>query len=216
MEPWADVDALLAPLAGEDDALAAARTSTEVTTPGIEIAPAFGRLLHTLAAASGARRVLEVGTLAGYSTIWLARAVGPSGRVMTIERDRGNAAVARRHLVAAGVSPWVDILCGPAETILARLVEAAVEPFDLVFLDADKRSLPGYLARAMELTRAGALIVIDNVVRRGRVLAGDDPDSAGVREALAMADADTRLEVAALQTVGAKGWDGFAVLRRVG
>lgn len=214
---WAEVDALLASLAGEDDALVAARTSTEVTRPGIEVSPAFGRLLHTLAVASRARRVLEIGTLAGYSTIWLARAVGPTGRVVSIELDRGNGAVARRHLEEAGVSPWVDILCGPAAVITERMVAAGLEPFDLVFVDADRPSLPVYLQRALELTRPGALIVVDNVVRRGRIVdpgEGDD-DARGVRDTLEMIRSDARLEVAAIQTVSAKGWDGFAVLRRV-
>lgn len=213
---WGEFDALFSALAHEDAPLVAARTSRQVTSPGIEVSPAFGRLLHTLAVASGARRVLEFGTLAGYSTIWLARAVGPLGRVVSLELDRGNAATARGHLEAAGVGTWVDILCGPAATTSARLVEAGVPVFDLVFIDADKASMPLYLERSLELTGPGALIVLDNVVRGGRVLAPQaDPDSRGVREALAMADADPRLEVAALQTVSAKGWDGFAVLRRV-
>lgn len=208
------LDELFAPLAGEDDALAAARTSTAVTRPGIEISPAFGRLLHILASAAGARRVLEFGTLAGYSTIWLARAVGPEGRVVSLELERGNAETARGHFEAAGVSAWVDIMCGPAARTSARLVELGVEPFDFVFIDADKASLPTYLSRAVELTRPGALIVLDNVVRDGRVLSPDDDDSRGVRAALAMADEDPRLEISAIQTVGKKGWDGFAVLRR--
>ncbi|MFP5417102.1 MAG: O-methyltransferase [Actinomycetes bacterium] len=202
-------------MTGEDAALVAARTSRDVTSPGIEVAPAFGRLLHTVAAASGARRVLEFGTLGGYSTIWLARAVGPLGRVVSLELDRGNAAVARRHLDAAGVSAWVDILCGPAADTSGRLVQSGVPAFDLVFIDADKASMPLYLERALDLTRPGALIVLDNVVRGGRVLdAEGDAASRGVREALMMADSDPRLEIAAIQTVGGKGWDGFAVIRR--
>ncbi|MCG6568700.1 O-methyltransferase [Tessaracoccus sp. ZS01] len=207
-------DALLAPLAAEDDALIAARTSTEVTRPGIEVSPSMGRLLNILASASGAKRVLEFGTLAGYSTIWLARAVGPTGRVVSLELERSNADVARRNFEAAGVSAWVDIMCGPAALTSGRLVELQVEPFDLVFIDADKASLPTYLERSIALTRPGALIVIDNVVRGGEVLNPDDDDSRGVRAALTTAGADPRLDVAAIQTVGAKGWDGFAVLRR--
>ncbi|WP_040282498.1 O-methyltransferase [Tessaracoccus massiliensis] len=208
------LDDIFAPLAGEDDALSAARTATDVTRPGIEVSPSFGRLLHILAAASGAKRVLEFGTLAGYSTIWLARAVGPAGRVVSLELERSNAETARRHLEEAGVSSWVDIMCGPAARTSARLAELDVEPFDFVFIDADKASLPTYLSRAVELTSPGALIVIDNVVRDGRVLHPDDDDSRGVRAALAAANEDPRLEVAAIQTVGTKGWDGFAVLRR--
>ena len=169
-EQWAAVDERLAVFAREDAVLAAARTSTEVSSPGIQVSRQMGRMLHILALASGARRVLEFGTLAGYSTIWLARAVGPSGRVVSIELDRANAAVARGHLEDAGVSAWVDIHCGPAAEVSGRMVAAGVEPFDLVFIDADKQNLPTYVERALELTRPGALIVIDNVVRGGRVL----------------------------------------------
>lgn len=218
MDPrWAQVDALLAPLVVEDAALLAARTSREVSRPGIEVSPQFGSLLNLVAAASGARRVLEFGTLGGYSTIWLARAVGPQGRVVTLELDRANAAVARRHLEDAGVSAWVDILCGSAADVSARLAEAGVEPFDLVFIDADKASLPTYLERALALTRPGALIVIDNVVRAGRVLEpGDEADVRGVVTALEALQGDERLQASVIQTVGEKGWDGFAVARRLG
>ena len=215
-EQWAAVDERLAVFAREDAVLAAARTSTEVSSPGIEVSRQFGRLLHILAVASGARRVLEFGTLAGYSTIRLARAVGPSGRVVSIELDRDNAAVARRHLEDAGVSAWVDIHCGPAAEVSARMVAAGVEPFDLVFIDADKQNLPTYVERALALTRAGALIVIDNVVRGGRVLDPDgDPQVQGVVRALAALQGDDRVQVSITQTVGEKGWDGFALVRRV-
>lgn len=208
-------DDLLLPLAAEDDALIAARTSTEVTRPGIEISPSMGRLLHILVSATGARRVLEFGTLAGYSTIWLARAVGTAGRVVSLELERRNAEIARRHLEVAGVSAWVDILCGPAAQTSSRLIELHVEPFDFVFIDADKASLPTYLDRAVALTHPGALIVLDNIVRAGRVLHSDDEDSEGVRRALEMIREAPNLEVAALQTVNAKGWDGFALVRRL-
>lgn len=213
---WAAVDERLAVFAREDAALVAARTSAEVTSPGIEVSRQFGRLLHTLASASGARRVLEFGTLAGYSTIWLARAVGPSGRVVSLELDPGNAAAARANLDNAGVSEWVDIWCGPAADVSARLVAAGVEPFDFVFIDADKASLPTYVERAIELTRPGALIVIDNVVRDGRILdPGDDANDQGVARALGALQGDERVQVSVTQTVGEKGWDGFAILRRV-
>ncbi|WP_232550162.1 O-methyltransferase [Propioniciclava soli] len=211
------VEGLLTALVAEDDALVAARTATEVTTPGIEVSPTLGKLLHLLATVRGARRVLEFGTLAGYSTIWLARAVGPGGRVVSLELERRNAAVARRHLEAAGVSAWVDILCGPAASTSALLVERATEPFDLVLLDADKAPLPLYLDRAAALTRPGAVVVIDNVVRGGRIAddeAASDPDAAGARQALATLASDPRWDATALQTVGPKGWDGVAVAVR--
>lgn len=209
------LDEVLIPLAGEDDVLVSARTDSDVTRPGIEVSPSMGRFLHLLATASGARRVLEFGTLAGYSTIWLARAVGSTGRVVSLELERTNAEAARRHLEEAGVSAWVDIMCGPAAKTSGRLVELQVAPFDFVFIDADKASLPTYLERAVTLTRPGSLILIDNVVRGGRVLHAEDDDSLGVRRALSMAAKDPRLEMTAMQTVGVKGWDGFALLRRV-
>ena len=216
-EQWAAVDERLAVFAREDAALVAARTSTQVSMPGIEVSRQFGRFLHTLASASGARRVLEFGVLAGFSTIWLARAVGPSGRVVSIELARDNAAVARQHLEDAGVSAWVDIHCGPAAEVSERLVEAGVEPFDFVFVDADKANLPTYVERAIALTRPGALIVIDNVVRGGRILdPGDDAHVQGVVAALGALQGDDRVQVSVIQTVGEKGWDGFALLRRVG
>ena len=142
--------------------------------------------------------------------------MGPSGRVVSIELDRANAAVARGHLEDAGVSAWVDIHCGPAAEVSGRMVAAGVEPFDLVFIDADKQNLPTYVERALELTRPGALIVIDNVVRGGRVLdPGDDPQVQGVVRALAALQGDDRVQVSITQTVGEKGWDGFALVRRV-
>ncbi|MDN5569992.1 MAG: class I SAM-dependent methyltransferase [Propionibacteriaceae bacterium] len=212
----AAVDAQLTTLVAEDAALADARTSTEVTSPGIEVAPTLGKLLHLLALIRGARRVLEFGTLAGYSTIWLARAVGPAGRVVSLELDRDNATLARRHLTDAGVSAWVDILCGPAERTSALMVERGEAPFDLVFIDADKASLPTYLDRAAELTRPGAVLVLDNVVRGGRVAdaAASDPDAAGARAALAALASDERWDATALQTLGPKGWDGIAIALR--
>lgn len=215
-EQWAAVDERLAVFAREDAVLAAVRTSTEVTAPGIEVSRQMGRFLHLLAAASGARRVLEFGTLAGYSTIWLARAVGPSGRVVSIELERSNAEVARTNLEDAGVSAWVDIHCGAAADVSARMVAAGVEPFDFVFIDADKANLPTYVERSLELTRPGALIVIDNVVRGGRILSpGDDVHVQGVVAALGALQGDDRVQVSITQTVGEKGWDGFALLRKV-
>ena len=214
-EQWAAVDERLAVFAREDAALAAARTSNELRS-GIEVSRQFGRLLHLLAAASGARRVLEFGTLAGYATIWLARAVGSTGRVVSIELDRDNAAVARGHLEDAGVSAWVDIHCGPAADVSGRMLAAGVEPFDLVFLNADTASLPTSVERALALCRVGALVVIASVVRDGRILdPGGDPHAQGVVAALGALQSDDAVQVSVIQTVGEKGWDGFAVVRKV-
>ncbi|WP_159794599.1 O-methyltransferase [Puerhibacterium puerhi] len=216
---WDDVDTYLEDLlVPQDEALAAARESSARTTmPHAAVSPAQGRFLALLAQAAGARRVLELGTLAGYSTIWFARAVGPDGRVTTLELEEANAAVARENLERAGVADRVDVVVGPAAASAQRLVDDGVEAFDLVFVDADKPSNPQYLRLALELTRPGSLIVVDNVVRAGAVAdaGSDDPRVLGSRRVLADVAADDRLEATVLQTVGGKGWDGFALVRRV-
>jgi len=215
---WREVDAYFVDtLVDEDDALAGARESGRRTTMArAEVAPNQGKLLALLAQAAGATRVLEFGTLAGYSTIWLARAVGERGHVTTLELEAGNAAVARENLDRAGVGDRVDILVGPAAESARRLIEAATEPYDFVFIDADKPSNPEYLRASLALSRPGTVIVIDNVVRGGAVT---DPDSAdprvhGVRAVLRDIAEDPRLDATALQTVGSKGWDGFTLIRR--
>ena len=218
-DAWREVDAyFVQALVGEDAALAAARESVRRTTmPRAEVAPNQGRLLALLCRMAGARRVLEFGTLAGYSTTWLARAVGDGGHVTTLELEAGNAAVARENFERAGVADRVEVLVGPAVESAAKLVEAGTEPFDFVFIDADKPNNPAYLRAALALTRPGSVIVIDNVVRDGAVLDPDstDPRVQGVRAVVADIAADDRLEATALQTVGSKGWDGFTLVRRV-
>lgn len=214
---WRDVDDYFAAaLIPQDDALLAARESgAQTTLPNAEVAPNQGMLLALLTQIAGAHRVLEFGTLAGYSTIWLARAVGPQGRVVTLELEEGNAAIARVNLERAGVAARVDILVGPAVRSAQRLIDADAEAFDLVFIDADKPSNPLYLAAALELTRPGAVIVIDNVVRNGAVLAErDDPAVRGVRTLVDDIAANPDLDATAIQTVGVKGWDGLIVARR--
>ncbi|WP_402468715.1 O-methyltransferase [Isoptericola aurantiacus] len=214
---WRDVDSyLVAETVAEDDALVAARASArEHGLPPIEVAPNQGAFLSFLAQVAGARRVLELGTLAGYSTIWLARAVGPHGHVTTVELDPRHAEVARQNLDRAGVAAHVDVEVGPALDVVARLADTGVEPYDLVFLDADKASMPAYLDLAMRLVRPGSVIVGDNVVRGGGVAdpGSPDPGVQGVRGFLHAIGTDPRLEGTALQTVGSKGWDGFAVAR---
>lgn len=214
---WRAVDDYFATLVDEDAALVAARESGARTTmPNAEVAANQGALLALLAQLAGARRALEFGTLAGYSTIWLARAVGPEGRVVTLELEQGNALVARENLLAAGVTDRVELMVGPATVSARALIDAGAEPFDLVFIDADKPRNPAYLAAAMQLTRPGSLIVIDNVVRDGAVVEADsdDPRVQGVRQVVADIAADARLDATALQTVGIKGWDGLIIARR--
>ncbi len=212
---WAEVDDyLVSTLVGEDDVLADVRAAGRAAgLPPIEVAPNQGKLLALLCTMTGARRVLELGTLAGYSAVWLARAVGPEGRVTTLELDPAHAAVARENLARAGIAHRVDVVVGPAAESLRALADAGTEPFDLVFVDADKPNNARYLEAAVTLSRPGTVIVVDNVVRGGAVADPDDGSAAvvGSREVLALLGAHPRLDATALQTVGSKGWDGFAV-----
>ncbi|MDA8312664.1 MAG: O-methyltransferase [Actinomycetota bacterium] len=212
---WTDVDRFLADtLLPRDPVLEEVlRAAEEGGLPPINVSAPQGMLLHVLARALRAKRVLEIGTLAGYSTIWLARAVGESGRVITLEIDAHHAEVARRNFARAGVEGVVDLRVGPAVDSLAAIEKEGGAPFDLVFIDADKPAYPGYVEWALRLSRPGTLIVVDNVVRGGRILepGADDPAVAGTREALEMLGDEPRVAATALQTVGVKGYDGFAV-----
>ncbi|MFJ2550623.1 O-methyltransferase [Microbacterium sp. NPDC087591] len=215
MEPTADAwsltDAYLTEvLIGHDPALEAALTAQRTAgMPAIEVAPVAGKLLQLLARISGARRVLEIGTLGGYSTIWLARAVGPAGKVVTVEAEAANAAVARASIDAAGVGDRVDIRIGRAADVLPTLVGG----FDLVFIDADKESNTIYLDWAAKLGHPGTVVVLDNIGREGEIVRDDSDDSKviGTRDGLRMLGEDPRFDATALQTVGAKGWDGVAL-----
>lgn len=217
-EAWREVDEhFTAALTPEDDALVAARESgADTTMPNAEVAANQGALLGLLAQIAGARRVLEFGTLAGYSTIWFARAVGTEGRVVTLELEAENARVARANFERAGVADRIDILVGQATESAQRLIEEGTQPFDLVFIDADKPSNPAYLAAALELTEPGAVIVIDNVVRDGAVTRADsdDPRVQGVRAVTRDIAEHPELDATAIQTVGVKGWDGLIIARR--
>ena len=214
-DTWTAVDQLLESfLLPEDESLAAALTAAEQAgLPPIQVPPVQGRFLHLLARAIGARRALEFGTLGGYSTIWLARALPAEGRLTTLELNPAYAEVARANLERAGVGDRVDIVVGPAAQSLPSLDG---ETFDLSFIDADKPSTLDYFDWAVAHTRAGGVVVVDNVVRRGGILdedsAGDDAANvAGIRRFLAAAGRDPRVEVTAMQTVGSKGHDGFAL-----
>lgn len=214
-DDWTAVDRLLESfLLPEDEVLTAALAAAEQAgLPAIQVPPVQGRFLQLLARAIGARRVLEFGTLGGYSTIWLARALPPDGRLTTLELNPAYAEVARTNLERAGVGDRVDIVVGPASESLSSLDG---ETFDFTFIDADKPSTPGYFDWSVAHTRPGGLIVVDNVVRRGGIVdktgAGDDAANvAGIRAFLAAAGSDPRVDVTALQTVGSKGHDGFAL-----
>jgi predicted O-methyltransferase YrrM len=214
-ETWAAVDRYFGELlAPEDDALAACVEHNRVAgLPAIDVPALLGKFLALLVQISGARNVLEIGTLGGYSTIWLARALPEGGRVTTLEIDPRHAEIARENLAGAGVVERVDIVLGPALDSLTRLQTAGSPLFDLVFLDADKKSLPEYLQAALELSHPGTIIVADNVVRDGKVLdeTSSDPDVRGVRRMTELIAADPRLSATAIPTVGARGYDGFAL-----
>lgn len=216
-EQWADVDRyFIDVLVEEDSALAATRESSGQTLfPGIDVAPNMGAFLGLLVQITGATRILEIGTLAGYSAIWMARAAGPGAQITTCELEETNAKVAQANCEKAGVADRVQIRLGAAAETLQQLITEQAEPFDLVFIDADKRSNPTYLKAAVSLSRPGAVILIDNTVRAGQVIQADseDPDVRGTRQLIADIAADPRLSATALQTVGLKGWDGFTLVR---
>lgn len=212
---WGAVDAFVESLfVAEDPALAGALVlSAEAGLPPIHVAPAQGKFLQLLARLVGARRVLEIGTLGGYSTIWLARALPAGGRVVTLEADPTHAAVARANFARAGLSEVIELREGPALDTLPGVEADGLGPFDLVFIDADKQSAPEYVAWAVRLARRGTAVVLDNVVRGGAVADPHSPDARvqGVRRAMELLAADPRVSATALQTVGAKGYDGFAL-----
>jgi predicted O-methyltransferase YrrM len=214
---WQQINEYLGSLFyADDDALTAAqRDSVAAGLPQISISPAEGRLLHLLAGAIGARRILEVGTLAGYSTIWLARALPEDGRLVSLELEQRHADVARRNLERAGVADRVKILVGPALDSLAQLAQREREPFDMAFIDADKESYPEYLEWSLRLCRSGGLIVADNVIRHGAITdpASPDPRVAATRRFLEAVSADARLEAAVIPSPEPGGFDGMAVVR---
>lgn len=212
---WQAVDDYIAgKLLGDDEALAATLANNEAHgLPPIDVSAAQGKMLFLLAKMAGATRILEVGTLGGYSTIWLARALPEGGELVTLELEPHHAAVARENLDRSGVSSKVDVRVGTAADSLAAMVDEA--PFDFVFIDADKQSNALYVGEAIRLGRCGTTIVVDNVVREGGVLDVDSDDERiiGTRALFDMLSADTRLDATAVQTVGAKKWDGFVLAR---
>lgn len=214
-EQWQAVDAYVTDLLiGPDPALEAALAdSAAAGLPTINVSPNQGKFLHLLARATGARKILEIGTLGGYSTIWLARALPADGRLITIEADAKHAGIAQRNIDRAGVGSTVQVRQGLALEVLPRIAEEKLGPFDLIFIDADKENNPDYFLWALKLSRVGSLIVIDNVVRDGRVIdAGtDDPSVQGVRRCNELLAAEKRVSATAIQTVGSKGYDGFAL-----
>ncbi len=213
---WQAVDDFVeAELIGRDAVLEeAAAASERAGLPPIAVTPSQGRFLNLLLRIHGARRVLEVGTLGGYSTIWLGRALPPGGRIVTLELDAGYAEVARENLRRAGLAETAEVRVGPALDSLAELRRGGEEPFDAVFIDADKARTPEYFLEALELVRPGALIVADNVVREGALAdpESDDAGARGMRRFIELAGAEPRASATTIQTVGAKGYDGFTLV----
>jgi predicted O-methyltransferase YrrM len=215
-ELWTTVDKyLVAQLVSNDDALSNALAASDAGgLPQINVAPNQGKLLTLLAKMMGATRILEIGTLGGYSTIWLARSLPLDGVLVSLELEPHHADVARANLAYAGLDSLVEVLVGPATASLQQLIDDGTEPFDFIFIDADKEGYPEYLRLALQLARIGSVIVADNVVRDGEVIDANSSDSRvqGVRAFLEQAAANTTLDGTAVQTVGSKGYDGFALL----
>ena len=216
-EVWADVDAYLGSLFPDDAVLrAAVERGRAAGLPEISVSPMQGRLLNILARSVGARAILEVGTLAGYSAIWLGRALPADGHMVTLEVDAHHAEVARANLDAAGLSN-VEVRLGPARATMPQLIEERAGPFDIIFIDADKVGYPDYFRWSLELSRPGTLIIADNVVRHGEILDADTADASNraIREFNAMVAAEPRVDATVVQVVGIKGHDGlaFAVVR---
>lgn len=214
-ERWTAVDEYITDQLVRPDAMlnAALASGAAAGMPAINVAPNQGKLLYLLARLQGARKILEIGTLAGYSTIWLARALPPGGRVVTLEVDPKHADVARANFAIAGLAGMVDLRVGPALDTLPQLAVEHAGPFDLTFIDADKVSIPEYFEWALKLSRVGSMIIVDNVVRDGKVIdpASTDPSVLGVRRLNVMLAAESRVSATTIQTVGSKGYDGFTL-----
>lgn len=214
-DQWNEIDKYFSDLILKQDNILenTLKTSTDAGLPEIAVAPLHGKFLHLMVKIKGARNILEIGTLGGYSTIWMARALTSGGKLTTLEADPRNADIARQNIEAAGLTDKVDIRIGSALESLLILEQENAGPFDLIFLDADKVNNPNYLQWSLKLSRPGSIIICDNVVRDGEVLQknSDDENVLGIRQFNELVAANPRLEATALQTVGIKGYDGFMI-----
>jgi predicted O-methyltransferase YrrM len=214
-EKWTEVDSYLTETLIPTDPILEATMAANAAAglPSIDVSPTQGKWLHLLAKIKGVTRILEIGTLGGYSTIWLARALPSDGKLITMEFEPKHAAVAQQNIARAGLSHLVEIRIGAAADSLAQLHAEGAEPFDLIFIDADKPNNPTYLEWALKFSRVGTLIVVDNVIRDGKIADPNDPDPAitGTRTMFEMLSTNLRVSATALQTVGSKGYDGFAI-----
>jgi predicted O-methyltransferase YrrM len=214
-ELWTAVDQYISDTLVRPDAAldAALEASVAAGLPQISVAPNQGKLLHLLARVRGATNILEIGTLAGYSTIWLARALAPKGRLITLESDAKHADVALANIARAGLAKRVEVRVGLALDTLPLLDAEGRGPFDLIFIDADKPNIPAYFTWAMKLSRPGSLIIVDNVVRDGAIIdpANEDASVKGVRRLNELLSSDSRISATTIQTVGTKGYDGLTI-----
>ncbi|MDG0059591.1 O-methyltransferase [Priestia sp. P5] len=214
-EIWNEVDLYMNDKLIEPDPILdeVLKANQEAGLPAIDVSPSQGKFLHLLASLKGAKRILEIGTLGGYSTIWLARALPKDGHLITLELNAQHAEVARANLKRAGVSHLVEVIVGPGLDTLAVLKDRGTEPFDLIFIDADKPNNPNYLKWALELSKRGSTIICDNVVRQGHVVNSESEDEnvKGIRQFMNALAQEKRISATAIQTVGSKGYDGFIV-----
>ncbi len=214
-ELWTAVDNYIVETLLPDDPIldGAVRASDGAGLPSIQVSPPQGRFMFILARVQGARRILEIGTLGGYSTIWLGRALPPDGKLITMEIDAKHADVARANIDRAGLAGKVSVWNGDAHRLLPDLEKQIDAPFDLTFIDADKASIPFYFESALRMSRSGSLILVDNVVRDGAVIEADSADASvqGVRKLNEMMSANARITATVIQTVGVKGYDGLAI-----
>lgn len=212
-EKWNDIDLYFQTKLQTSDFLldSILQANKEADLPAIDVAPNQGKLLYLLAKLAGAKQILEIGTLGGYSSIWLGRALPDGGRLVTLELDQKHAEVAAENIKKAGLDSKVEILVGPALDTLPTLQEKGFDSFDLIFIDADKPNYPHYLKWALHYSRSGTVIIADNVVRRGRVLDSEDPSVQGIRQMIDLLSEESLIDSTAIQTVGSKGYDGFVL-----
>ncbi len=212
---WSNVEKYFAEMIGEDAALKAAlKDCQKAKLPPIGVAPNEGKFLQLVAKIIGARKILELGTLGGYSTIWLARGLSERGKLITLEYEKKHAEVARKNIARAGLESVVEIRVGDAKITMPQLVSEGAGPFDLIFLDADKEGYTTYFEWSLKLSRKGTVIIADNVVREGEVLKAKSKDAGvpGIRRFNKAVAAEKRVNATAIQTVGSKGYDGFALI----